>query len=159
MSEEIDDGIDDGIFDEENLDREDFDREPILQPSVDYLRELTKLPKVPERLKKLFWSYYGKDILLGNLDREDLKSLNNRVGLIVAIAHITQPDYKYTGEMFLDYTNLKHYVWNQSRRGKEGFERVMQTQQTKMSIQRSEQQPSLISPRRNPLSFLFPRRR
>jgi len=132
MSEEIEDI--DGIFDEENLDREDFDREPILQPSVDYL------------------------ILLGNLDREDLKSLNNRVGLIVAIAHITQPDYEHTGEMFLDYTNLKHYVWNQSRRGKEGFERVMQTQQTKMSIQRSEQQPSLISPRRNPLSFLFRRR-
>lgn len=132
---------------EENI-MEDYDTTPILAPTTDYLNELTKLPKYfPERLKSMYWAYFGKDIMLANLDKSDLLAIKNRVGLIVAISHITQPDYEYTNDQLLDYTNLKHHIINQGLRGKEGFERVMETQQTRMAIRKSEP-PSLISPRR-----------
>lgn len=141
MPEEESDGIADGMKDE-------FD-EPVLAPTTDYLKELTVLPKhFPDRLRKIYWSYYSKDIMLANLDKRDRLALRNRVGLIVAIAHITEPDYEYTNERLLDYTNLKHWVQNVSLRGKDGFERVMETQQTRMAISRAEAPASLISPRR-----------
>lgn len=134
---------------ENNREEEDYGNDPILAPTTDYLKELTVLPKYfPDRLKKRYWSYFGKDLMLANLDKGDMLALKNRVGLIVAIAHITQPDYEYTSEQLLDYTNLKHWVQNVSLRGKDGFERVMETQQTHLGISRNEASPSLISPRR-----------
>ena len=128
---------------------EQFEGEPVLAPTTDYLKELTVLPEnFPQRLKKIYWSYYSKDLMLANLDKPDMLSIKNRVGLLVAISHVTQPDYEYTNEQLLDYTNLKHWVQNVSLRGKEGFERVMETQQTHLGISRNEAPTSLISPRR-----------
>lgn len=140
--------MDDIETEEEQL-VEDFDNESVLAPTTDYLKELTVLPKYfPKRLRQIYWAYHGKDIMLANLDKEDRIALRNRVGLVVAVAHITQPDYEYTSSQLLDYTNLKHHVQNQGLRGKDGFERVMETQQTRMAISRAETPASLVSPRR-----------
>jgi len=128
---------------------EDYGSDPILAPTTDYLKELTVLPvHFPDRLKKRYWSYFSKDLMLANLDKGDMLALKNRVGLIVAIAHITQPDYEFTAEQLLDYTNMKHWVQNVSLRGKDGFERVMEKKQTHLGISRNEAPASLISPRR-----------
>lgn len=126
------------------------DTEAILLQASSYIQDLTKLPeKFPDRLKEIFWAFHTKDIMLANLDRQDIISLKNRIGLAVAVVHLSEPDYEYTDERFRDYTNLKNFVTNASLRGKEGFERVMETQQTRMAITSSETPgASLVSPRR-----------
>ena len=128
----------------------DDGQDAILSQASSYLKDITKLPeRFPERLKDDFWAFYNKDTMLGNLSHGDIISLNNRVGLQAAVTHLTKPDYEYTEEGFRDVMNLKNFVKNQALRGKDGFERVMETQQTRMSFASSESPgTSLISPRR-----------
>jgi|AZIF01.1.fsa_nt_gi hypothetical protein len=128
---------------------DEFNNDPILAPNTDYLRELTTLPEhFPERLKTTFWAYHGKNIMLGCLKRTDIRNIRNQTSLIIAINHISKPDYEYTTEEFTDSTNLKHWVSHNCLRGVDGFERVMETNQTRMNINRNRPDPSLVSPRR-----------
>ena len=133
----------------ENPQEDDFMNDPLLAPNTDYLRELTVLPEnFPERLKTVFWAYYGKDVMLGCLKSGDIRNIRNQTSLIIAINHIAHPDYEYTSEQFTDSTNLKHWVNHLCLRGVDGFERVMETNQTRMNINRNRDGPSLVSPRR-----------
>jgi hypothetical protein len=130
---------------------------PPFTETTEYLRELTKLPEeYPGHLKSLFWAYYTKDITLGNLTPQDRVSLKNRMALIVNIAFVTMPDYEYTIEKFLDFTNFKHLGANQAFRGGEGFERIMETQQTRLAITEAKGGGNLLtSPRRGIISRIF----
>ena len=122
----------------------------LFSDTAEYLKELTKLPEnYPDNLKENFWGYFTKDVILGNLTPGDKISLKNRMALIVDIAYLAMPDYEYTTEKFIDFTNFKHLGANQAFRGGDGFERVMETQQTRLAITESKGQGGVvISPRR-----------
>jgi len=132
---------------------EEKDKAPF-EDRTEYLKELTKLPEFyPDQIKEIFWGYYGKDILLGNLDKQDMLSYKNRMAIITNIAFIGMPDYEYTMEKYLTIANFRHYGANILPRGKDGFERIMETQQTRLSIAEQKiPQQALTSPRRGILS-------
>jgi hypothetical protein len=130
-----------------------------LSKDTEYLKELTRLAEYPPpEYPRRFWGVFTKDVMLGYLTKEDTLSVRNSVGLVADIDFLNTADYDQTASNLLNIANLKIWSKGLTYRGRDGFERTMQSASTHLAISETRAPAAAImSPRRGYFRKLFNR--
>lgn len=101
--------------------------------------EVLEDPSVPEVIKKVML-WYNKTIALSNIKREDIFHIqeNFRDARVAALMGRGRKNFTWEEEMW--WSLLNNWIFIESTRGVDGFERVMQTTQISQINQDSKQQ-------------------